>query len=368
MYINILLFLMGIILSSILYTIEVNAQQEDEEEEYYWMVDEYSQSYDEEYFKDNAVKINIINEMIEENNRILYAQEVPRDKDLDRSTLSASESKIGFVLPTFTMAAYGDKEVYGHNAFYTFYKKYAQVKENEFVISDVDLLSQSLLNSEESFDHKKNYGLHHLRDYTSLLLPNAELSYLTDQAIHDGLIFAQDNSNFYNILVLGHLEYVTQQEYNNFKRFVDNGGTLILFDANTFYTEVEYDPITNKISLVKGHSWSFDGERAMRDIKERWADENTEWVGSNFACGSSCEITFNNNPFSYTHHEEQYITNPTAKILIDYQAQSKYNFLIAAYELKYGFGKVVSFGIFGDDIFEENNLLSFYEDTILSSI
>ena len=68
------------------------------------------------------------------------------------------------------------------------------------------------------------------------------------------------------------------------------------------------------------------------------------------------------------HHEEQYITNPNAKILIDYQAQSQYNFLIAAYELKYGLGKVVSFGIFADDIFMDNNLLSFYEDIILSNI
>ena len=41
------------------------------------------------------------------------------------------------------------------------------------------------------------------------------------------------------------------------------------------------------------------------------------------------------------HHEENYVTNPNAKILIDYQAQSQYNFFIAAYELKYGLGKVV---------------------------
>ncbi|MGZ8887036.1 MAG: hypothetical protein ACXW1A_02100 [Nitrososphaeraceae archaeon] len=38
------------------------------------------------------------------------------------------------------------------------------------------------------------------------------------------------------------------------------------------------------------------------------------------------------NPISYTHHEEQYSTNPNVKILIDYQAQSQYNFFIAAYE------------------------------------
>jgi len=30
------------------------------------------------------------------------------------------------------------------------------------------------------------------------------------------------------------------------------------------FKEVSYDPINNKISLVKGHSWSFDGEKAWR--------------------------------------------------------------------------------------------------------
>ena len=80
--------------------------------------------------------------MIEENNRFLSPHALPEIKDLDRSRLLASETKIGFVLPTFTMSAYGS------NAFYTFYKKYAQVNENEFVTSDIDLLSPSLRNSE----------------------------------------------------------------------------------------------------------------------------------------------------------------------------------------------------------------------------
>ncbi len=357
MHIKIILFLVVIILSATLFTTHINAQEK--EEEYYSMVDEYSQNYDEEYFKENAVKINAINNMIEENNKLLSLHELLENKDLDRSQLLTSESRIGFVLPTFTMAAYGA------NAFYTFYKKYAHVQDDEFVTSDIDLLSPSLRNSNDSFNHNKALGLHHLRDYTSSLLPKAHLTYLADQDIHNGLIFSQDDSNLYDILILGHSEYVTQQEYNNYKKFVENGGTIILFDSNTFYTEIDYDPINNQISLVKGHSWSFDGEKAWRDIQERWAEETTEWVGSNYC---SCLLTFNNNPFSYTHHEEQYLTNPNAKILIDYQAVSQYNFLIAAYELKYGLGKVVSFGIFADDVFEDNNLLSFYEDIILSSI
>ena len=356
-----MLFLIVMILSATLFSLKINAQEEEEEEEdYYSIYDEYSQNYDKKYFKDNALKINAITKMTKANNMLLSLHELP-DKNLDRSQLLVSESTIGFVLPTFTMSAYGT------NAFYTFYKKYALVQADEFITSDLGLLSPSLPNTTDSFYSKKALGLHHLRDYTSSLLPNAHLIYLADQDIHNGFIFGQDDSNLYDILILGHSEYVTQQEYNNYKKFVENGGTIILFDSNIFYTEVEYDSINNKITLVSGHSWSFDGEKAWRDIKERWADDNTEWVGSNY-CSDFCQVTFNNNPFLYNHHEEQYITNPNVKILIDYQAQSQYNFLIAAYELKYGLGKVVSFGIFADDVFMDNNLLSFYEDIILLNI
>ena len=55
-------------------------------------------------------------------------------------------------------------------------------------------------------------------------------------------------------------------------------------DANTFYAEVDYDPINNKITFMRGHYWAFDGEKAWRDVKERWADETTKWAGSNFGC------------------------------------------------------------------------------------
>jgi hypothetical protein len=80
--------------------------------------------------------------MIEENNRRLSLHGLPENQDVDRSSLLASESRIGFVLLTFTMAAYGE------NAFYAFFKTYAKVKENEFVTSDIGSLSSILLNSE----------------------------------------------------------------------------------------------------------------------------------------------------------------------------------------------------------------------------
>ena len=84
---------------------------------------------------------------------------------------------------------------------------------------------------------------------------------------------------------------------------------------------------------------------------------------------SSYVITFNNNTFFYNHHEENYVTYPHVKSLIDYEALSEFNYLIEAYELKYGLGKVISLGIFGSGGgTNNNNFLKFYEDLLLSSI
>jgi CO dehydrogenase/acetyl-CoA synthase epsilon subunit len=64
-------------------------------------------------------------------------------------------------------------------------------------------------------------------------------------------LFFVNGTNKYDILILGHQEYVTQQEYANLKHFVANGGTLVLMDGNVFYAEVKYDRNTDTITLVK---------------------------------------------------------------------------------------------------------------------
>ena len=46
---------------------------------------------------------------------------------------------------------------------------------------------------------------------------------------------AKNKSNKYDILIIGHQEYVTQQEYDNLKQFVAGGGTMIVLDGNIFY-------------------------------------------------------------------------------------------------------------------------------------
>jgi hypothetical protein len=284
----------------------------------------------------------------------------------DSLSLTTNKENIAFVLPSFTMAAYT-------NSFYVFYAKYESVVKNyeqtgkkENVTSDLNLLTSTVPQKNLSLIPPKSIGLQYLAQHTSQLSPNTNINFLTDEDVHNGLIFNSNKQNLYNAIVLGHQEYVTQQEYGNLKKFVENGGILILLDANMFYAEVSYDPTYNQITLVKGHYWAFDGQKAWPDVKERWATDNTEWVGSNFYC-SSCTVLFGNNPFQYAHYEENYITNPNAKVLIDYQAKSDLNYPIGAYELKTNLGKVISFGIYGDNIVANQNFLDFFDKILIEN-
>jgi len=191
---------------------------------------------------------------------------------------------------------------------------------------------------------------------------------LSDLDVDKGTIFFNlyENNpiNLYDILVLGHQEYVTQKEYDNLKRFVFNGGKMILLDGNIFYAEVRYNDNNNTISLVKGHGWAYNGKTAWRNIDERWKNETEQWVGSNYLC-YRCVKEFKNNPFNYTSHEEQYITNPKDIILLNYNPillpyMPKSNVAIATYELNYGKGKVISLGIYSDDIIHNANFVRFF--------
>ena len=69
---------MVIILSGTIFSTNTYAQ--DEGEEYYSIDDEYAQNYDEEYFKDNAITIKTINNMIEENNKRLSLHDLQKIK------------------------------------------------------------------------------------------------------------------------------------------------------------------------------------------------------------------------------------------------------------------------------------------------
>jgi len=328
---------------------------------YYNYNDEYVNEYEKDYFEKNQLKINEINNQVMENNKKIEKQDFKEVLSSDFAKLETTKLNIALILPTFTMAAYD-------NSFYNFFRLYPDIQKDEFVSTDIDLLSNTVPTGINALNNYKSNGLHMLKGHLFEILPLSNFEFLDDKMVHDGSIFgSQLQQNKYDIIILAHSEYVTQNEYTNLKRFVQNGGILFLLDSNTFYAEVKYDNFNNEITFIKGHYWGSDGVKAWRDVKERWSEETTEWVGSNFGC-SSCVINFQNNPFSYVHHEENYVTNPNVKILIDYKAKSEFDYMISAYELLFGKGKVISLGLFGDDVVHNKNFLKFFDSLIISNI
>jgi hypothetical protein len=288
-------------------------------------------------------------------------------------------TNIALVEPSFTNAAYD-------NSFYVFYALNANASDSQNITKYLNLLTSKVNKSPII----PGSTLLSLRKNIEWLMPNYNIALLTDVGVHNGSIFKDDNklSNKFDVLILGHQEYVTQAEYNNLKRFVANGGVLILPYSNIFYSEVSYDKNSESVTLVKGHNWAFNDKSAWKNIKERWENETSQWVGSNYLC-YSCNITFANNPFEYKHHEEQFITNPNVKILLDYNAtisdnnvqdiknnnsdmennkdptKISKNLHIAAYEHDYKKGKVIALGIYPNDALMEDDRFNRFFDSLL---
>jgi hypothetical protein len=310
-----------------------------------------------------------LNKLPVDNSNLLSA------KDINNNTYvpdSGKAAKIALVEPTFTTAAYD-------NAFYMFYNLYnnitTDVKKN--ITEYTDLLSNVVPNrtltrsdvssspiSQASYESAM-YVYSHLKS----LAPRSNISILTDVDVDDGSIFANDNrTNAYDTLVLGHQEYVTQNEYSNLKRFVANGGTIFLLDSNIFFAEVKYDKTSKIMTLAKGHYWGYNGKSAWREAGERWQNETSGWIGSNYF--SAKEIMFANNPFSYAHHEEQYLTNPNDIILLNYNGtvpnyKKQPKPIFASYQLEYGKGRVIALGIYSDDIITDNRFNLFLDSLLL---
>jgi len=271
-------------------------------------------------------------------------------------------SNIALIKPTFTGAAY-------HNSFYKFYFIYVSlphVRKN--VTTSLNLLSSKVTN--QTSKSSSNYTFNYLPEHLKTILPNSNIHVLTDADADYGSIFFNNGTNRYDVVILGHQEYETQREYDNLKRFVANGGTIVLMDGNAFYAQVKYDRTTHTITLVKGHGWAFNGKSAWRSVGERWPNETSQWVGSNYLC-YSCNVTFANNPFHYKHHEEQYLTNPKDLILLNYNTSitkkdsKPVKILIATYILNYKKGKVIALGIFSDDIITNRKFIKYFDGLLL---
>ena len=274
---------------------------------------------------------------------------------------NSTKIKVAFVHPSFTSTAYSP------DSFYTFYDKYESINET----AEVDLLNTELNPSED----RRYYQpfINSFSNYSS----DIGIKILRDQDVDNGAIFVGDNqTNAFDAVVLVHNEYLTDKEYHNLRKFVENGGRLILIDGNVFYAEVYYDPKNCTIELVNGHGWTVRDGIAKKGPDERWLKENREWMGSNFLISDISEpVTFKNNPFNYSHFEENFISNKNVSILLDYLAEIPVTILrdnnltisphIATYELAVGKGKVVAVSLYGTNLAFNNMFLDFFSKTVL---
>jgi hypothetical protein len=285
-------------------------------------------------------------------------------KTASPTELQHNNLKIALVQNTFTESAYSS------GGFYAFYSKYDSTRKGRNVTSDLEMLT-TVVPREASKKHILT-----LTKHLENVVPSGAFTNIIDQDVRDGRIFSSyDRSNAYDILILFHEEYVTQEMYDNFRRFVNNGGTILFMDANPFIAEVNYNKDKNTVTLVKGHGWDFDGKSVRKSDPERWFNETKEWVGSNFVNRPiSANIYFLNNPFNYTHFEDNYVNNPHIVTLFDYEARFPGDKVytndtrIAAYSLNNGEGKVVMLGIYAEKVLNNRAFLDFFNSVILPSV
>jgi hypothetical protein len=297
------------------------------------------------------------------------------------ATNQISTKRIAFVEPTFTYAAYRN------GSFYNFYKKYTLTalqaakkhQQAELTITaDLNLLkNRPIPHGPFPYYSAPKAGsytpyivyfkilLQHVKQYSPFV------TNITDVDVDQGKIFRTDGRNAFDILFLFHDEYATQTEYNNLRQFVGNGGTIVFAFSNLFTTEVAYNKANDSITLVNGHDWKFDGRSAKISVAEKWLDENRNWTGSNFLdIPNSKGVFFRNNPFNYTHTEEQHVTNPNAKILLNYQAyypsHKDFNATVATYEMNYGKGKVIGLGLWGDRLVNSVRFFDYFDNVIMT--
>ena len=269
--------------------------------------------------------------------------------------------EIAFVKPVFTATAYQTE------GFYKFFRAFQNIPASTYVTHNLNLLEVPVVDSWE-WSSGLNWFIHStkLREWGIFLGSNAIV--ISDIDVHRGILFRNDGGIRYKTVVVGFSEYVTAKEYSEYRRFVEEGGKLVLLDANYFLAEVAYNERTNTLRLVRGHDWSFDGKMAKKDVFRRWPYENAEWTGSNYAplridihyqgalantshpISIALRLGFGAKVFKdYIGHEENVVSNPNARVIAQWST-NKQDGKVAAYDLRYGKGIVFHTGIFGDNI------------------
>ena len=274
--------------------------------------------------------------------------------------------------PVFTATAY--------SSFYAFYTKYVNTPKDQIIRSDLQLLNATLVDSWGWSDGLQRFLSSNSARANGLVLEK-NLTVLTDVSVNDGGLLYENGTSRYDAVILGFTEYVTSQEYSAYEHFVADGGRLIFMDATNFFAEVRFYPQTNHLALVKGHGWGFDGKKVWHDVLERWSQESTNWIASNFCCfgygrrydgallvgtnviSLSLQAKFGPKVFqSYKGHEENRITNSSfTEILAQWvQLDSTSQNLVAAYAHRFMHGTVIHIGIMSSEVISFDMSVQFF--------
>jgi len=295
---------------------------------------------------------------------------------------------MAFLIPTFTLTPY----VNFHHSFYAFYIKYkaAQLQ----ISTDLDWLRTRVTtdwSSSELNDEKPLYTFLSSQIASRCgLAMGVNLRNIDDRAVDSGALF-RGGSRQYDVLILGHEEYVTRNEYNQLKHFVASGGRMVEMSGNTFWAEVNYTSSTGIETFVAGHGFEFNGAYAWRTNYEPFDAESVGWFGSTFAeradrprgavidgtsgIGLAMKSVFHTNlaftNYSYLHNEVNYVRNFTDTETIG--AFYSYSFVkngaqhftmpsrpIDSYVHKYGRGEVVCFCVFGENLIMHDREAQFF--------
>jgi len=311
----------------------------------------------------------------------------PVRRCLDGSTtLLPLPVRVGFLIPTFTLTPYSNFE----HSFYAFYDKYRYASGK--ITQHLDWLSTRVAtdwSAPEVNDEKPLY------DFLKSGIPSRcglvlgqNLKFTDDVAVDGGALFV-GGVRQYDVLILGHEEYVTRAEYAQLKEFVATGGRLVAMSGNTFWAEVNYSRTTGMETFVIGHGFGFNGAYAWRTTYAPFDSDAAGWFGSTFAdrlynirgallatssgIGSGISTMVHGTvafkAYTYPHDEVNYLRNMTnTKVIARFyvhadpakQIYAMPPVPVDAYVHQYGRGQVFCFGVFGQNIIMRDRGAQFF--------
>ncbi|MDE1854269.1 MAG: hypothetical protein KGI38_11070 [Thaumarchaeota archaeon] len=294
------------------------------------------------------------------------------------ASLPQIQARVGFLIPTFTLTPY----VNFNHSFYAFYMKYHWAQ--GYITKDLEWLKTHVTakwSPRELNDEKPLSDFLTSRTASDCgLVLGTDLRMTDDIAVDNGALFAGGARQF-DVLILGHEEYVTRNEYDQLRQFVASGGRVVEMSGNTFWGEVNYSRTTQIETFVAGHGFQFDGSRAWATPFEPFDSESAGWFGSTFAVGvwglrgaglqTSGEfgaavaqgihgsLAFTD--YAYPHDEVNYLRNMTGTDVVAKFYTSAYakggseHFVLPflpvdSYIHRYRLGEVVCLCVFGENI------------------